>query len=909
MAKADIQAIDQRVKWWLLVSSLVTLILMIVAALQENIFPQWRRTRLQYASILWEKADDDRGRSIADQFKIVLDQNVLPELHRVDRCITCHAGADDPRMADQDKDKPFRTHSGDFLANHPPEKYGCTICHQGQGRATSLPDAHGDVPYWPEPLLTGAMAYTSCGRCHYENDLYGGQADLFGEEFRTEEVTRGELASHVAGADAIARGKQLVVQRGCLGCHRYRDRGGNLGPDITYVGDKTVHDFVFENVSGEHTVLNWLTGHFKSPASVVPETLMPDLGLSDEEAHDLAVYMIGLKRKLAYTAYTPMPRPVDPTPAGGETLYGMFCSSCHGADGIGAIARMAKDSQFPDLQAIDRPRELLTPSIRNPDTLAVASDDYLRYIIGHGRSGTGMSAWDGNGGLSQGEIERLVATIRGWQSEGPPTESIAARRGDAARGRALYRTRCMGCHGPQGEGGVGVSLSSLSFLAVASDEFLRDAILRGRPNTAMPSWKDLTADQTSDLIAYIRAWQPQPADVADVLRQLAATPQPSPQSLYAGRILYGSNCGNCHGRDGAGDLGPSLRTDEFLSLANDHYLATAIVGGRPDTAMPAWRHLTTKNVVDLIHYLRAFNGGNRRQIESFMAHGDWDRGELLFKGICAACHGQHAEGGTGPQLANPTFLQTVSDEMLREWISFGKQDTPMRSFIREEQGLAALSASQIEDIVTWLRRNQDRARVVTARPGMGIPALGAEVYARTCSECHGERGEGRVGSALSNSHFLRSANDGYLAATMILGRDDSPMVSVAGGQQGIVDLSAEDVANVVAHLRTWEYQPPPNTLATEPASEADQESGRELYLGHCAGCHGDQGKGGWAPELNNPQFVTAASNGFLQGTIARGRSGTAMRPFGKGSGGVASLGSGQIKDIVSYLRSWQQSSP
>ena len=44
---------------------------------------------------------------------------------------------------------------------------------------------------------------------------------------------------------------------------------------------------------------------------------MPDMGLADEEAHDLAVYMLSLKRKLGASSYTPIPRPVDPTPAEG----------------------------------------------------------------------------------------------------------------------------------------------------------------------------------------------------------------------------------------------------------------------------------------------------------------------------------------------------------------------------------------------------------------------------------------------------------------------------------------------------------------------------------------------------------------------------------------------------------------
>ena len=904
MVEVDIKTIDRRVKWWLLVSSLATLALMIIAALQENVYPQWRQTRTEYAEILQQKATDDRGRMIADQFEIGLDQNVLPELRKVDRCITCHAGIDDPRMADQDENKPFRTHPGDFLVNHPPQKYGCTICHQGQGRATMLPDAHGEVPFWPTPLLKGSMAYTSCGRCHYENDLYGGEADLYGSSFRTEQVTRGELASHVAGAEAIARGKQLVITHGCLGCHKYRDRGGVLGPDITHLGEKTVHDFDFTHVSGVRSVLNWLTSHFKSPAAVVPDTLMPDLGLTDDEAQDLAIYMLSLKQKLGASAYTPIPRPVDPTPADGDTLYSMYCSSCHGSDGVGAVARMAGDSQSPDLEAIDRPRELLTPSLRNGDTLAVASDDYLRYIIKHGRSGTGMPDWGGDGGLSSEEIDRLVAAIRDWQAPGPPTESIAARRGNPAKGRAMYRVRCTGCHGGQGEGGIGVSLRAPSFLAIASDEFLRDAILDGRPNTAMPSWKELTADQTSDLIAYIRSWQPPSPSVPTVVARLAEAPIPSPQSFDAGEILYRVNCGNCHGPDGAGALGPSLRTDEFLALADDHYLATAILAGRPDTAMPAWKHFSEKNVLDLIYYLRGFNRGNRRLIPSYRAHGDWDRGQVLFEGICSGCHGRYAEGGTASQLANPTFLDTVSDAMLREWISFGKLGTPMLAFLRGEQGMVDLSESQIEDIVTWLRRQQGQPRMVTARPGMGIPALGAEIYAEHCSECHGARGEGVVGSALSNPYFLRSANDGYLAATMILGREGTPMVSLAGGQQGMVDLSAEDVANVVAWLRTWEFNPPPSEASPQPVSEADQRSGKVLYAGHCIGCHGNQGQDGWAPELNNPEFLTAAGNGFLRATIARGRSGTAMRPFGKGSGGLAPLSGEQIENLVGYIRSW-----
>ena len=51
--------------------------------------------------------------------------------------------------------------------------------------AVTKQDAHGwhedgsKVAHHESPLLRGQAVYTSCGRCHYEVDLYGGQTDLF----------------------------------------------------------------------------------------------------------------------------------------------------------------------------------------------------------------------------------------------------------------------------------------------------------------------------------------------------------------------------------------------------------------------------------------------------------------------------------------------------------------------------------------------------------------------------------------------------------------------------------------------------------------------------------------------------------------------------------------------------------
>ena len=89
----------------------------------------------------------------------------------------------------------------------------------------------------------------------------------------------------------------------------------------------------------------------------------------------------------------------------------------------------------------------------------------------------------------------------------------------------------------------------------------------------------------------------------------------------------------------------------------------------------------------------------------------------------------------------------------------------------------------------------------------------------------------------------------------------------------------------------------------------DLGNGKVLYESNCAGCHGVNGKDSWAPQLNNEGFLAAATDGFLQATIVRGRKGTAMRSFGKGTHGLTDMTEKDIDDVVAYIRQWSVSTP
>lgn len=73
--------------------------------------------------------------------------------------------------------------------------------------------------------------------------------------------------------------------------------------------------------------------------------------------------------------------------------------------------------------------------------------------------------------------------------------------------------------------------------------------------------------------------------------------------------------------------------------------------------------------------------------------------------------------------------------------------------------------------------------------------------------------------------------------------------------------------------------------------------GAQLYMSHCAACHGDTGNGGVGVPLAMPSFLQSVDDHFLRQTIRLGRPGRVMPAFPK-------LSDAQLNAIVGYIRSW-----
>ncbi len=141
-----------------------------------------------------------------------IQQINVAEANIVDRCESCHMGIREPikitaaSMALKGKRpdeyaRAFTSHpEPGLLKTHDPEKYGCSPCHQGNGRATtSVEKAHGTYEHWLWPLFPKGNVEAGCQICH--------AADMV--------LVSGDVGS------VLSEGKDLYRQRGCIGCHRY----------------------------------------------------------------------------------------------------------------------------------------------------------------------------------------------------------------------------------------------------------------------------------------------------------------------------------------------------------------------------------------------------------------------------------------------------------------------------------------------------------------------------------------------------------------------------------------------------------------------------------------------------------------------------------------------------------------
>jgi len=570
----------------------------------DQFFHRWESYQRAYFDQASTQSTSDQESSELAARRPAIEQIIVTQFgeNRVDRCTTCHIAIDDPRF--NDHFHPLKTHSyspvlGDYEVDgrwerrHKFSNFGCTVCHDGQGRGLEELYSHGEDHYWPLPLL---------GFVTHEDWNEEFRDELLGAEFMQANCAQCHTGDEFPGTEQVTKGRELYFQKSCYGCHRIEGLSeSTLGPDLSESGSLFTLGYLWESIV--------------EPRANLATSFMPRFELTDSEVRALVIFLKSRKGKnytetqldifrarlegrrpdSSLTGETEAVDEENLAALGERLISDRACLACHELGDIdGGIA--------PNLsfEGLIRDEVWLMDHFRNPRSLV--SDSIMPTF-----------RWE------EREFEAMTAYLLS-RTEPPSFETA----------QEAYQEFCARCHGETGAGDGPVALyldpsprdlTKASFMNSKPIDRLATSIREGVPGTSMPPWKNvLSEDQTEEVLDYaLDTFLAQPRNEPRQRTLPETNPvASSDESIARGMDMYLRRCTGCHGlkADGRGPNSPdmlprprNLRNSEFVNSVSDRRMLESILYGVQGTAMPPWIDygFSKNDAGDLVNYIRSLN--------------------------------------------------------------------------------------------------------------------------------------------------------------------------------------------------------------------------------------------------------------------------------------------------------------
>ena len=335
------------------------------------------------------------------------------------------------------------------------------------------------------------------------------------------------------GRGDAARGEKLVALRGCFGCHQIdprpdapRDLVGTyrqFGPNLAGVGSKASRDWIYQ----------WIL----DPRKWNPETKMPNLRLSSQDALDIAEYLSGLKSPPGFDrAVLPRtdPKVLDDIALyfetatktrfdaradldrmdlhakevyAGEKLIAHYgCFACHRIPGFEDAKPIGTELTEEGSKAVHR---LDFGFLHLPHT----RQDWFRMKLHNPRifDRDRARGWEEklkmpNFRFTDQELDRVTTAVLGFQKLNASPAAKKELNGEEAaieRGRRIVKDHnCQGCHVIEGFGG--------SIRSLAADPSLAPPIIQGEGAKVQSDWlfSFLKAPKTGQIRPWLEVHMP-----------------------------------------------------------------------------------------------------------------------------------------------------------------------------------------------------------------------------------------------------------------------------------------------------------------------------------------------------------------------------------------------------------------
>jgi len=384
---------------------------------------------------------------------------------------------------------PYRTEL--LGSNHPPDRFGCTSCHEGEGAQTKgiagREFHHGyDDYYWEKPMLD-LVAHKQYRPASFTapdaKEGVPGEWVLHENEFIQSSCAKCHTDQvHLKFADTYSKGRRLAAEIGCHACHPidiFRDFP-KLGPTLTDLKKKTNPDFL----------VKWIS----YPKSFRPRTKMPNFWPEALDVHyqlragspEAAQRETEVRQIVAYLWKNSEPSSLPAIPVSGNSERGKVlvqkvgCRGCHTftpfdklctAEQIAAGKTRGTPTEPGECEA---PRSLSSSNARDfaPNLSNIGHKASQRWLFAWLKNPTSMWALTRmpNLRLSDQEAADITAYLLTLNNGEPPPKqtffadenrpefAVAAEAGS----KLITKYGCPGCHdvkGHENDAKVGADLN------------------------------------------------------------------------------------------------------------------------------------------------------------------------------------------------------------------------------------------------------------------------------------------------------------------------------------------------------------------------------------------------------------------------------------------------------------------
>lgn len=757
---------------------------------------------------------------------------------------------------------------------HPVEEYGCTSCHNGNGRGLTTEKAHGPVldeqyesefmgpkPQFLEsdpdndpqfarmfndkpghkllfqttPLFMGKLTQAKCVQCHTTNrDVLQDAQHI--EQVSNEEKSDSKLSVNKnidSLTETYLEGRDLYISEACYACHRITGfaRGG-VGPELTRIGNNYPW-YIKESIV-------W-------PQANLRTSTMPNYQLDHEELEALMTFMLAQTGNTNAVAATTKrvsdqeweagkksswEKPISPSQMQ-DLRYGMTvfavegCAACHRLKGFESNVGFAVEKDSKDKEnAFDNIykektwfAKLFPEEILGSEIVAVVEKN-------------------------KEEIDkRIVDDVR----SNSLLEELEQKYPDAIE--ALY--------------------SPFKFALRAKNKEFSDKIAKAK-----------TDEEKSALTHDLEQWK---ARIARIRMMFI-------QEYGLGRLI-------CPKPNWSG----IYRSDEWLM---EHFRNPS--AHTPHSIMPVFPFDDTKFYA-LTHMLDTLAIRNRNQVREIWKNNGFNP-EQAFQIHCSQCHGMDRTGD-GPiaqwiypipkNLRNADFLRNLTKEQAISSITHGVKGTPMPPWGEVAQdkpkadNIPVLTHTEIVKLVNWLFSFLPGGQVI--RESTDVPK-----WNYTPEDVLKElKKEGNtLPQSSEKTHDPLSAMPKVNTDSVVALMDPLPVVKSSPS------IGVDDVFEVVPNqdLGRSAY-----FIKKKFYTEENLAEGKQFFEINCAVCHGKEADGsglraGFMQEakprmLTNLDWINTRDDLRLIQSIKFGVPGTAMTPWGDLTSSLQRL------QLVMYIRS------